>query len=218
MRQQKRRVGLYGGTFNPIHNAHLQLAAFALEEAHLERIFFLPAALPPHKQEQKITALAHRFAMIELACRDWEKLSCSAVEGELPFPSYTVDTLRHLQGFYSVETELFFLMGSDALLDIINWKSYKEILSRVSLLMCTRSGDDPEQLREMLEQLKYEEVDQIWRSQENGKDIVFLQGQPDGISSTEIRNLLQENKSSVKHYLPPGVYSYIREHDLYQAN
>lgn len=218
MTTERRRVGLYGGTFDPVHKAHLQLASSALTDLHLDRVIFLPAASPPHKQELQITAFKHRFAMLELACRTEDNFTCSVVEANLPVPSYTIDTLHYFHHHLSAEIDLFFLMGSDALLDIINWKSYKEILSCVSLLVCNREGDDLEEIAAMMNQLAYENQGSHWSSRNKDRDIIFLDAKPDDISSTEIRNQLTMRKSSVEKLLPPGVYSYIRKFRLYQKS
>ena len=115
-----RKIGLLGGTFDPIHYGHLQLAESALVECKLDKVVFIPSALPPHKNGAVITSFRHRLAMLSLAGQGFNGFECNAIEGDLPKPSYTIDTLRELLKHYKSDCQLYFMIGADAFLDYFN--------------------------------------------------------------------------------------------------
>ena len=129
------RIGLLGGTFDPVHTGHLQLAEAALREGNLDQVLFIPSASPPHKVGTPITSFAHRLAMLELVSKRNPRFACSGIEGDLPAPSYTIDTLRVLGGLFPEETKFFFIIGIDAFLDFATWKSYRDILRLVNIVI-----------------------------------------------------------------------------------
>lgn len=207
---------MLGGTFDPVHTGHLQLAEAALGECRLDRILFIPSASPPHKVGAPITSFAHRLAMLELVSRRNPRFTCSAIEGDLPAPSYTIDTLRVLIALYPEETEFFFIIGVDAFLDFATWKSYRDILRLVNIVISLRNGYSRLQLTEFLQSIGYFWQDNSWREEQGGgKEIVILQAIPGRFSSTRIR---QRIKAGI---LPTGdtpeeVLDYIARHHLYE--
>lgn len=211
------RIGLLGGTFDPVHTGHLQLAEAALRECRLDRILFIPSASPPHKVGTPITSFAHRLAMLELVSKGNPWFACSAIEGDLPTPSYTIDTLRVLGGLFPGETEFFFIIGVDAFLDFATWKSYRDILRLVNIVISLRNGYTRIQLIEFLQSIGYFWQDNSWREEHGiGKEIVILQTIPGQFSSTRIRKRIKEG------ILPTGdtpeeVLEYIVKHQLYET-
>lgn len=211
------RIGLLGGTFDPVHTGHLQLAEAALRECCLDRVLFIPSASPPHKVGVPITSLAHRLAMLELVCRCNPRFTCSAIEGELPTPSYTIDTLRALGDQFPRETEFFFIIGVDAFLDFATWKSYRDILRLVNIVISFRNGHTPNQLTEFLQSIGYFWQNTRWRDEHGGgRAITILQTIPGQFSSTTIRRRIRGGIRPTGD-TPDQVIDYIVKHQLYRT-
>lgn len=209
------RIGLLGGTFDPVHTGHLQLAEAALRECCLDRVLFIPSASPPHKIGAPITAFAHRLAMLELGCRCNARFACSAIERELPTPSYTIDTLRALGDQFPRETEFFFLIGADAFLDFATWKAYRDILCLVNIVISFRNGHTRNQLIEFLQRIGYFWHNSQWRDEhDGGRAITILQTIPGQFSSTTIRKRIREGIRPTGD-TPEPVIDYIINHQLY---
>ncbi len=136
------RVGIMGGTFDPIHHGHL----FAAEEARarfgLGRVIFVPCGRPPHKQGKEITPGEHRYIMCALAVASNPHFEVSRVEIERPGPSYTIDTLRHFRKRFQPDAELFFITGADAILEILTWREADAVLREARCIAVARSGHD----------------------------------------------------------------------------
>jgi nicotinate-nucleotide adenylyltransferase len=209
------RLGLLGGTFDPVHTGHLQLALASLAEFGLDQVLFIPSASPPHKLGVPITSFAHRLAMLELASRCSPMLACSGIEGKLPGPSYTIDTLHALAGMFP-ETELYFIIGVDAFLDFATWKSYREILHQVDILIALRDGYNKRQLNDFLQKIGYFWQDNVWRHAQSKKNIFLLKAIPGQFSSTLIRKKIRAGILPQED-VPREVLEYIVDHKLYQA-
>ena len=130
------RVGVFGGTFDPVHVGHLAIAQAAIDDAQLDRVVFVPARRSPLKATGPVASEEDRLAMLEVAVRDEPHFSVSRVELERPAPSYTVDTLEALKG----QGELFLILGSDALADLPKWRSPERIRALASLIVARRPG------------------------------------------------------------------------------
>ena len=135
----RQRIGIYGGTFDPIHNGHLKVADAILDAFHLDRILFVPAFVPPHKRKQTISSAFHRLAMLALATADQSRMFVSTVELESPERPYTIETLRHLQAELD-HVRLFFLMGADSFRDITMWRDHEKLLTEFDSIVATRPG------------------------------------------------------------------------------
>ncbi len=209
-------IGLLGGTFNPVHFGHLQLADAAMAECSLDQVVFIPSSQPPHKDEGSIAAFAHRIAMLQIAGRNAKRFSCTAIESELPTPSYTIDTLRAMRVLYPTDARFFFIIGADAFLDLLSWKAYDEILRCVTLIVAERKGYHSEKIYEFLKNLQYAEHGGYWQRKNGARKIILLHTMPGNYSSTAIREkigrgIFPENE------MPDGVIEYIKKHTLYQA-
>jgi nicotinate-nucleotide adenylyltransferase len=134
------RIGLFGGTFDPIHFGHLRAALEVKEGFGLAQVFLIPAALPPHKTREGVAPAADRLHMIELAVRGEPGLTASDAEIRRTGPSYTIDTVRHFYRQAADTAEIFLLMGLDAFLEIDTWKSFRELLALVSVIVISRPG------------------------------------------------------------------------------
>src|SRR5688572_17213988 len=132
------RLGLFGGSFDPVHFGHLLLAEFCREACHLDQIWFIPAAMPPHKQTAPLAAGEHRLAMLNLAVGGQEAMAASRLELNRRGVSYTVDTLREIHGQHPA-AELFLLMGADTLYDLPNWREPAEVLRLAMPVVVRRS-------------------------------------------------------------------------------
>ena len=133
-----KRIGIFGGTFDPIHLGHLILAEEARHRLQLDCVYLIPAADPPHKQGQQISSVVHRIRMAELATLDNNHLQISRIDADRPGPHYTVDTIRLLRQQYSHEVELFFLMGLDSLRDLPTWHNPGWIVENCTIAALSR--------------------------------------------------------------------------------
>jgi nicotinate-nucleotide adenylyltransferase len=136
------RIGLFGGTFDPIHFGHLRAATEVKEGFGLAQVFLIPAALPPHKTREGVAPAADRLHMIELAVEGEPGLRASDVEIRREGPSYTIDTVRHFHRAVADTDEMFLIMGQDAFIEIDTWKSFRELLSLVSVIVISRPDRD----------------------------------------------------------------------------
>ncbi|MFH0781038.1 MAG: nicotinate (nicotinamide) nucleotide adenylyltransferase [Pseudomonadota bacterium] len=212
-----KRIGLLGGTFNPVHFGHLQLAKAAMAECSLDQVVFIPSGQPPHKDEAIIASFADRIAMLQLAGANDKGFTCTAIEEELPVPSYTIDTLRAIGGRFPSPAIFFFIIGADAFLDLLSWKAYEEILRCVTLIVAERKGCHPDRLHEFLRKLQYvDRGNNVWQGKDSCRDIILLHTIPGNHSSTAIRAKISKGVFPEKD-TPSGVIAYIKEYALYQS-
>ncbi|MCI5164101.1 MAG: nicotinate (nicotinamide) nucleotide adenylyltransferase, partial [Candidatus Electrothrix sp. AX5] len=156
---EKKRVGLFGGTFDPVHNGHLAIACQAAEEARLDQVLFIPAADPPHKKTPG-ASYWHRVAMLEIMLEtalsgpsiEQDCFAISLLEAELPFPSYTVDTLAELKKRLHGPI-FYFIIGADSLLDLHRWYQYQKLLSQTNFIILSRPGIPLVAMQDAVQQL-----------------------------------------------------------------
>ena len=228
-------VGLFGGTFDPIHRGHIALAKAALERYKLHRIHFVPASVPPHKRTEPPTPFLHRFAMLAIATSAEKAFIPSLLEAEddnppaskkdrIPKPNYTIDTVRRLKQAFKNNDKLFLLIGIDAFADIAKWHQAEALFRECEFIVASRPGYSladvanalPETLRPRAE------VTKPFHKQEASGDL-FLKGatlhlmgglnQP--ASATAIRQALVGGKA-LGRFLDPAVAEYIRKMGLYK--
>ena len=218
-------IGLFGGTFNPIHLGHLRVAEEVAERFSLEKTYLIPAALPPHKPLHDIAAAEDRLAMIKLAAGRLPGFEISDLELNRPGPSYTIDTLKHFISRADKADRIFLIMGMDAFLEIDTWKSYLEILSLAPLIVMTRPSADLDQ-----EQPQWEKATDFIRRKisdrylcthmradhatEDYQTIHFTTVSLLDISGTLIRQLIRR-RQSIRFLVPAAVEAYIRQRGLY---
>ena len=133
-----RKVGLFGGTFDPIHNGHLRMAERALEVFGLDRIWFIPARIPPHKDAAGVSDPFHRYAMVALATQDNRRFAASALELRSEGTSYTIRTVNRVRDLRGTGAEIYFLMGMDSWREIETWKEYRRLLESCSIILLPR--------------------------------------------------------------------------------
>ncbi len=212
----ERRVGLFGGTFNPIHLGHLRGAEEIREAFGLQEVVFIPSALPPHKVTEKIIEAHHRLEMVTLATQKNPYFSTSDVELKRPGKSYSVDTIRYFRERH--RNPLFFILGRDAFVEIETWREYQDLFSLCSFIVMTRPGfqhpSSPSPLpAALIPAFRYDPGGGVWIHSSGHmlsfKEITFLD-----ISSTKVRELI-ESGESVRYLISPEVESYIQAHGLY---
>lgn len=211
-------VGLFGGTFDPVHQGHIDLARHVLARCRLDRLLFIPAPLPPHKR-QPVAPFTHRVAMINAALADCPdtsgRVSCSRIEEHLATPSYTINTVQALQR-EAGHDRYALIIGADSLLDLPHWHQIDELLSLVSLIVVKRDGIDEAAIDRSLSSLGphyvYDHVQHRWLGQ-NNKTADYLGDIELPVSSSAIREDLAHGRIPVM--LPPVVLHYIIQHRLY---
>ena len=210
-------IGIFGGTFNPIHNAHLRIAEESRDQYDLSRVIFVPAADPPHKPRHRQLDFSHRLAMVALAIENNPLFTVSPVEGERSGKSYSIDTLRTLCDSYP-DDRLFFIMGSDSFAEICTWHEYHSIFPLTSIIVVGRPGSVGISLASPLpvaiaRQFCYDErINHLTHC--SGTTVSYLGGVPLPISSSSIRELLWRGQS-VRYLVPDNVEHYLKEHKLY---
>ncbi|MDO9040914.1 MAG: nicotinate-nucleotide adenylyltransferase [Desulfocapsaceae bacterium] len=210
------RIGLLGGTFDPVHNGHLQVAEIARDFCDLQEVWFIPTAVPPHKNLQAIASFNHRARMIQLALAGRADFKLSTIEASLPEPSYTIDTLQYFHTHAESTTDFFFIIGADAFLDITTWKSYQHVLQATHFVILDRAGYDSSKVKELIKRLGYETDDSslIWQHSTFRKKIFFPAMPIMNISSSDIRQGIKENKPATMA-VPTAVLDYIQTYSLY---
>ena len=211
------RIGLLGGSFNPIHNAHLRIAEAARIACRLDRVVFIPAADPPHKALAGDLPFAMRCRMVALAISDYAPFELSTIEGERSGKSYSIDTIRAFRA-QSAQDELFFIIGGDSFIEIGLWHSYEAIFRECSLIVVERPGYEIVDQHAVLPPAIKGEFscdDESRRlTHTSGHYVYFVQGTPQDISSTEIRRLLAAG-NSITPLVPPAVAAYISQQRIY---
>jgi len=202
------KLGIMGGTFNPIHNGHLVTAAEALHQFELDRVIFIPSGDPPHKNFHEEKIAEHRYLMTVIATSSNKNFFVSRIEIDRKGKSYTVDTLKKLKKIYGKDSELFFITGADAILEILTWKRTEEIIELCYFIAATRPGYDLSRLEDLKKNLN----DKI---NNNINDKIFIMEVPAlAISSTDIRKRVAEQRP-IDYLVPEGVSNYILKHGLY---
>jgi nicotinate-nucleotide adenylyltransferase len=212
------RLGLFGGTFNPMHYGHLRSAEEVCESLALTRLWFIPAGNPPHKTTPGITPFEVRLEMSRLAVGDHPVMSVSDLEGRRPGRSYSIETLRQIRREVGPDWELYFILGLDAILEIATWKDYKDLFTLSHFVVLDRPGYDRQRLAEVL----LREVHPRFRplkadrgfQHPSGHKVILQETTLMDISGTGIRERVRHGRS-IRYLLPEAVRKYIITHKLY---
>ena len=186
------KIGILGGTFNPIHIGHLILADEVREKLLLDKVIFVPTYIPPHKQNFEVAAAQDRFRMVKAAIKGNQFFKASDIEIRRKGPSYTVDTVKALNKKFPGD-ELYFITGSDLLKYLDEWKDFQELLGLVKLVVATRPGYPLENIPAYVQRVSIRAVD---------------------VSAFEIRQCLKEDRS-FRYLVPEAVFEYIIRSKLY---
>jgi nicotinate-nucleotide adenylyltransferase len=213
-----RRVGLLGGTFDPVHIGHLRVAEEAVEALSLDTFLFIPAATPPHKPDRRIESFEDRLRMLQLAVADHPCFQVSDIEQRLSGKSYSVVTLRELRKEYPEGTEFFFLVGLDAFWELDTWYEYRDLFRLASLVVLRRPGYPEDHLGHFLRQ----SVSPSYGRHDRGNvfrhpslyPVHYLTNTHLEISSSRIRYLVAEGRS-IRYLVPLEILRYITEKNLY---
>ncbi len=194
------KLGIMGGTFNPIHQGHLVTAEFIRDKFKLDEVLFVPSGKPPHKGNDEIALPEHRWMMTVLATASNEYFSVSSIEIEREGNSYTRDTILQLKQIYGEKTECYFITGADAIAEISTWHKIEDLPQMTKFIAVSRPGY----------KLDTKKVDSRFQK------CTFLVEVPAlAISSTEIRKRIKKGQT-IKYLLPEAVEKYIHKHSLYR--
>ncbi len=219
------RIGLFGGTFNPIHNGHLRAAKEVCEGFELEKLYFIPSALPPHKDIKEVVSAADRLEMTRLAIAGNPEFILSDVELKRPGFSYTIDTVKHFKKSLNTNVDLFLVMGVDAFLEIDTWKSFKQLFRMLSMIILTRPlpedrshslGSDYMTAfiqRNVSSAYQFSAKDGCYRNDGHQPVYLFSISMLD-ISGTYIRKRVLQGKS-IRFLVPESVETYIHDQGVY---
>ncbi len=216
-------LGLFGGTFNPIHLGHLRAAVEVQEAFDLDKILLIPSAVPPHKKAQEIAGAKERLEMVRLAVQDVPFLEASDVELARPGPSYTVETLEYFQNKFGTYCVIYFIVGIDAFSEITTWRSYLQLFSLAHFIILARPGGRPGGTIDDLENFIVKHISQEYEHDKTREQyrhpewrtIFCLPVTHMDISATRIRTRIKKG-GSVCFLVPPQVEDYIQKKGLYR--
>ena len=214
------RLGIFGGTFDPIHLGHLRLAEEVGEELELERVYLIPAAVPPHKEGRPIASFHDRLVMVRLAAEESPFFEPFDLEGRRQGLSYSIETLKELHRLFAPDPDLYFILGMDAFYEIETWHEYTRLFDYAHFVVIPRPGAPSEQLETFLATLDVRFIKQGQNhvfSGPSGKELIFKQATLMDISSTNIRERVGAGKS-IRFLVPREVRTYIGEEGLYRAH
>jgi nicotinate-nucleotide adenylyltransferase len=219
------RIGLFGGTFNPVHRCHLEAATQTQRRLRLDRVLFIPSADPPHKLSMSLAPARQRLEMVRIAIRDMPAFQVSDVEMRRPSKSYSIETVHELQKEFGPEAELFFIIGLDAFLELHTWKQASELLRACHFVVLARPGSTfssllkmsllPSMDRAPLLALDTQRALQVDVPLPGGMSLILLWIPPCYVSASDIRYRIT-HQLSLSNLLPAPVESYILETHLYQ--
>lgn len=188
------RIGILGGTFNPIHIGHLILAEEAHFKLKLDKLVFVPAFMPPHKAPEAVIRAKHRLGMVKLAIEDNPAFEVSTVEIEARKKSYSIETLKEFRSIYGEDAQLFFITGSDSLKDLFSWRDINDIFKISKFIVASRPG---------------------YPIKDVPREVQTVVITPIEVSSEDIRARIKEDRS-IRYLVPENVRKYILAHNLYK--
>ncbi len=221
-----RRVAIYGGTFDPVHKGHIEVARRVLQLFELDEVRFVPAYAPPHKRAAGISSGWHRFAMLALATEHEARLRISTIELDEPDRPYAVDTVARMQDEVGADSRLFFLIGADSWSEITTWHEWQRLLKMCDLIVVSRpgyelGGDVPEVAKVVdLRGLTRPEISERLSSDSEPRTFLTDAAMVD-VSASRIRAAVQSKGqandwATLKAMVPATVASYIEKYELYQ--
>ncbi|MDF2985168.1 MAG: nicotinate/nicotinamide nucleotide adenylyltransferase [Eubacterium sp.] len=198
------KIGICGGTFDPIHLGHLAVAELVRSEFDLDKILFVPSGMPPHKNLKNVTAPIHRLNMVKCAVSSNPYFEAISIEVDRSGYTYTVDTLKELQGLYPRGTEFYYIIGADVVMDLLSWRNAPEVFKLTNFIAVMRPGFSNEAFKERLIFLRSK-----YEANIRSFEIPLLE-----ISSTFVRERIKEKKS-IKYLVDKDVEEYIIKNHLY---
>ncbi|MCX8033898.1 MAG: nicotinate-nucleotide adenylyltransferase [Thermodesulfovibrio sp.] len=209
------KIGLFGGTFNPIHIGHLRGAEEVREYFELDKVIFIPSGIPALKHYEIIEGF-HRLKMTELAIQDNPYFEVSDYEIKLRKPSYTVNTIPYFKKLYEGHT-LLFIIGVDAFFELPRWYKTQKLLKMIDFIVMSRPGiEEIESKMANLDFIESKQSENIFKIKNSDKKIYYIEISPFWISSTILREMIKKNKS-IRYLLPDKVINYIESNKLYRS-
>ena len=186
------KIGIYGGSFNPIHFGHIKIATYVLEKFNLDNVLIIPVGTPSHRENNLVPG-DYRLKMCQLAFKNYKNIEISDIEIKNDSISYTIDTLKKIQKLYGKENEFFEIIGEDSADYFSQWKDYKKILEKSKVVVLKRKG---------------------YKSLLQDKNLIYLDSPLFNVSSTLVRENLKNGKD-INEFLPKEVVEFIKENKLY---
>ncbi len=213
-----KKIGVLGGTFDPVHRGHLALARFVRKRLELDEFLFIPAPRPPHKPRGALTPFADRLAMLRLALADAPEFAVSDLEAARSGPSYSVDTLLTLSRLYGAGARFYFVIGLDSFLELHTWKEHHRLPRLADLVVINRPDYPEAEAAATIRRLggyRREPAGDCWQALDHSGRIYLLAMAPVAISSTMVRQAASAGRN-IDDLVVPAVAGYIREHALYR--
>ena len=219
-----RRIAVYGGTFDPVHNGHLEVARRILKVFELDEVLFMPACVAPHKMKTRVTPAFHRYAMLALATQDDQDLRISLAEIEAPERPYTIETIARVQAECGASTRLFFVMGADSWSEITTWRDWQQLLGLCDYIVITRPGYDlsaasvPIAAENFLDvrHLNHQQMAAVL-SEDKTRRVFISDAVMLDISATEVRAVARTgDREKLRELVAPAVADYIEKYRLYE--
>jgi nicotinate-nucleotide adenylyltransferase len=220
--EQPKRIAIYGGTFDPVHSGHLEIARSVTQFFGIDEFLFVPAMVAPHKLDREVLPALHRYAMLALATRTDSRLCISTFELDSPGRRYTVDTLFHFRSRFGESADLFFVMGADSWGEITTWREWRRLMTLANVIVVTRPGYEisaaPATGETAASIVDLRGVTEFSGASEPGSQKVFLSNAVMiDVSATDIRRAVSENDNEkLTRLVPLEVAEYIRKYRLYR--
>lgn len=202
------RIGLFGGSFNPIHCGHLIAARSVAEALDLNRVIFLPSAHPPHKETADLLDASHRAAMVQLAIAGEGLFACDDFDLQRAGPTYTLDTVDHFAAALGSEVSLFWLIGGDTLIELATWHEIARLVDACPIVTAVRPGWEAPDLSVLRSVLTEGQIDRLKKS--------VVQTPRIDVSASDVRRRVAGGRS-VRYLVPDSVLAYMSDHGLYQS-
>lgn len=222
--EQRERIAIYGGTFDPVHTGHLEVAREVTKLFAIDEFLFVPARVAPHKLDREVSSPLHRYAMLALATREDPRLLMSTFELDEAERRYTVDTLAHFRSLSGTFADLFFVMGADQWLEIATWRDWERLMTLANVIVVTRpgvefsAGNVGEAVAERVVDLRgrTHETD-VLRMEPGSRNIFVTDAVMRDVSATQVRKAVRENlNEELDKLVPFEVANYIRKYRLYR--
>lgn len=221
--EQRKRIAIYGGTFDPVHAGHLEIARRVSQLFAIDEFLFVPARVAPHKLAREVSSSLHRYAMLALATKADPRLCISTFELDGPERQYTVDTLFHFRARFGASTDLFFVMGADSWTEITTWREWQRLMTLANLIVVTRPAYEfsaehvGSGTAASVVDVRGLTEERVVKMMEPGRQRIFVSDAVMlDVSATEVRQAARENREDLDQLVPLEVADYIRKYKLYR--
>jgi nicotinate-nucleotide adenylyltransferase len=221
--EQRKRIAIYGGTFDPVHSGHVEIARRVTQLFEIDEFLFVPARVAPHKLDREVSPALHRYAMLALATKAEPRLCISTFELDGPGRQYTVDTLSYFRSQLGESSDLFFVIGADSWAEITSWYEWRRLLTLTNLIVVTRPGfeistrqvdaETAARVVDFRDSVKGERANAI---RDEVQKIFVTDAVMLDVSATDIRRAAENNSDELNNLVPSEVAEYIRKYQLYR--